>query len=65
MTNKVIHAPWALEKIAEALGRTPGAIRTAICRGKFPLKPQRILGRVYFNATDVHSLLCSKGESHE
>ena len=64
MNNKLIQAPWAVEKIAEVLGRTPGAIRSAVCRGTFPLKPRRILGRVYFDAADVQRLLCPKGDNH-
>ena len=64
MTHKIIQAPWALESMAKALERTPGAIRSAVCRGTFPLKPRRIMGRLYFDAADVQSLLCPKGDSH-
>lgn len=42
-----------------ALGRTPGAIRAALHRGRFPLRPRRILGRVYFDHADVVRLLAS------
>ena len=64
MNSKIIQAPWAVDKVAEALARTPGAIRSALYRGTFPLKPRRILGRVYFDAADVQRLLCPKGDNH-
>lgn len=64
MKTQIIQAPWALTKLAEALARSPGAIRTAMCRGTFPLKPCRIMGRIYFDADDVRTLLCSNGSDH-
>lgn len=58
MTSKpVIQAPWSIASLAAALGRTPESIRTALCRGKFPIPTKRILGRVYFSAEDVAWLL--------
>lgn len=43
--------------LAHALGRRPETIRSAVCRGTFPITPVRVLGRVYFDRSDVDALL--------
>ena len=58
----VIHSPWPLTKLAEALNKTPEAVRVSISRGRFPIAPRYILGRLYFDVSDVRRLLA--GERH-
>ncbi len=64
MQHNIIEAPWSLVQLAIALDRSPGAIRGALHRGTFPIKPRRILGRCYFSAADVRSLLEGKEGCH-
>lgn len=46
--------------LARALNRAPETIRSAVCRGKFPITPIRVLGRVYFERADVDALLAGE-----
>lgn len=43
--------------LAHALDRPAPSIRSAICRGTFPIVPIRVLGRLYFDRSDVDALL--------
>ncbi len=43
--------------LARSLDRRPNSIRSAVCRGTFPITPVRVLGRVYFERADVDALL--------
>lgn len=43
--------------LAHALDRPAPSIRSAVCRGTFPILPTRVLGRLYFERDDVDALL--------
>lgn len=46
--------------LAHALDRPAPSIRSAVCRGTFPIVPIRVLGRLYFERGDVDALLAGE-----
>ena len=50
-----------LKGLSSVLSTTPNAIRTAMCRDRFPLKPLRLGNRLRWRVSDVRRYLAELG----
>ena len=50
-----------IEDVGKITRQSPRAIRTALCRGTFPLKPFKLGNRLRWRASDVRAWLAAAG----